>query len=155
MRNVPRLKKKSLKKVEQILVPSLAADYSSSLIRNSRVEHTSETRSPFLKKEMADEKFDSMLLMIAQQHQGIDPLLDTFFSFLNRKTDFFLRPQMAKEAVQKAMANHIAKAEDREREEKKKKAAADAAVLKNSTMTTMRLRRNALPLWLLLSAKRR
>eukprot|EP01135_Chromosphaera_perkinsii_P001144 Nk52_evm1s159 gene=Nk52_evmTU1s159 len=36
------------------------------------------------------DKFDSILLGIAQQHQGIEDLLDTFFGFLERKTDFFV-----------------------------------------------------------------
>lgn len=34
---------------------------------------------------LEDEQFDSMLLMIAQRSGGIEPLLDTFFSFLRRK----------------------------------------------------------------------
>jgi hypothetical protein len=38
---------------------------------------------------LADERFDGMLLNIAQQSQGIEPLLDAVFSFLRRKTDFF------------------------------------------------------------------
>ncbi|GMF26102.1 unnamed protein product [Phytophthora lilii] len=35
------------------------------------------------------DRFDSMLLTIAQSQRGIEPLLDTVFSFLRRKTDFF------------------------------------------------------------------
>ena len=33
--------------------------------------------------------WDGMLLMLARENQGIDNLLDTFFGFLYRKTDFF------------------------------------------------------------------
>ena len=36
-----------------------------------------------------DDRFDGMFLTIAQQAQGIEPLLDNLFSFLRRKTDFF------------------------------------------------------------------
>jgi len=36
-----------------------------------------------------DEKFDGMYMQIAQQARGIDPLLNSMFSFLRRKTDFF------------------------------------------------------------------
>jgi hypothetical protein len=34
---------------------------------------------------LQDERFDAPLLMIAQQSQGIEPLLDAVFSFLRRK----------------------------------------------------------------------
>ena len=33
---------------------------------------------------------DEMLLSIASRLGGIEPLLQTFFSFLNRKTDFYV-----------------------------------------------------------------
>ena len=38
---------------------------------------------------MDDERFDGMYLQVAQTIGGIDPLLDSFFGFLRRKTDFF------------------------------------------------------------------
>ena len=38
---------------------------------------------------MAEDRFDGMFLTVAQQAQGIEPLMDAMFSFLRRKTDFF------------------------------------------------------------------
>lgn len=42
--------------------------------------------------EFADGRFDGLYLTVAQQARGIEPLLDTMFSFLRRKTDFFAGP---------------------------------------------------------------
>lgn len=39
-----------------------------------------------------DERFDGLYSTIASQTQGIEPLLDSIFSFLRRKTDFFDGP---------------------------------------------------------------
>eukprot|EP00545_Synedropsis_sp_CCMP1620_P001006 CAMPEP_0119007288 /NCGR_PEP_ID=MMETSP1176-20130426/2907_1 /TAXON_ID=265551 /ORGANISM="Synedropsis recta cf, Strain CCMP1620" /LENGTH=312 /DNA_ID=CAMNT_0006959403 /DNA_START=56 /DNA_END=991 /DNA_ORIENTATION=- len=39
-----------------------------------------------------DERFDGLYVSVAQQTKGIEPLLDTVFSFLRRKSDFFAGP---------------------------------------------------------------
>lgn len=36
-----------------------------------------------------DDRWDGMYLSLAQQNQGIENLLESFFGFLRRKTDFF------------------------------------------------------------------
>lgn len=36
-----------------------------------------------------DDRFDGLYLNLAQQNQGIDNLLESFFGFLRRKTDFY------------------------------------------------------------------
>jgi len=41
---------------------------------------------------MDDERFDGLYLNVAQTTKGIEPLLDSVFSFLRRKTDFFNGP---------------------------------------------------------------
>lgn len=43
-------------------------------------------------KYIDDDRFDGLYLNVAQTTRGIDPLLDTVFSFLRRKTDFFAGP---------------------------------------------------------------
>jgi len=48
-------------------------------------------------------RFDGLLLGMAQQHTGgIHEMLETFFGFLRRKTDFFSQPENAKKVVLKA-----------------------------------------------------
>lgn len=59
------------------------------------------------------ERFDGMLMTIAQQQQGIEPLLDTVFSFLRRKTDFFrgATQQVVEKTVMESVKKHAALAE--------------------------------------------
>jgi hypothetical protein len=35
-------------------------------------------------------RFDALLTQLAQQHGGVESLLDSFFDFLHRKTDFYV-----------------------------------------------------------------
>eukprot|EP01038_Epipyxis_sp_PR26KG_P015417 gene15417-20799_t len=55
-----------------------------------------------------DERFDGMFLTVAQQSQGIEPLLDNLFSFLRRKTDFFsgATPEKIEELVMNVIRKH-------------------------------------------------
>jgi hypothetical protein len=46
---------------------------------------------------MADEPYDAVLLGLAQQHKGIEPLLSSIFSFFRRKTDLFVVQNMSVE----------------------------------------------------------
>lgn len=91
---------------------------------------------------MSNERFDGMLLGIAQQHPGVEPLIDTFMSFLYRKTDFFSKPDAAAAMVNevtskyKTMAlekENLKKKEDAERAAKAAAAAASAASAKPAT----------------------
>jgi hypothetical protein len=56
----------------------------------------------------ANEKFDGVLLAMAQQHDGVESLLNTIFSFLERKTDFFTAasPQAVENVVTKVLKDH-------------------------------------------------
>lgn len=36
-----------------------------------------------------DDRFDGLYMKLAQENQGIENLLESFFGFLRRKTDFF------------------------------------------------------------------
>jgi hypothetical protein len=54
-----------------------------------------------------DDRFDGLFLQIAHQTQGIEPILDTLFSFLRRKSDFFSPP--GGEDIEKGCEAAIAK----------------------------------------------
>ena len=73
---------------------------------------SSSSSSPF----EDDERFDGLYMNVAQTARGIDPLLDTVFGFLRRKTDFFAGPpgadadkgtELAMEKVQQVMEKHV------------------------------------------------
>ena len=49
---------------------------------------------------MAAEEFDGMLMNIAERKRGIEPMLDTVFGFLRRRTDFFKGKASSKVHVQ-------------------------------------------------------
>ena len=55
-------------------------------------ENSTGTRPkpPSLREIMEDERFDGLFMNVANQAKGIEPLLDNLFSFLRRKTDFFV-----------------------------------------------------------------
>ena len=63
-----------------------------------------------------------MYINIAQQIGGIEPLLDSFFGFLRRKTDF-LNGAATESAAQETVIKALKKNLDRYQEDTKEKAA--------------------------------
>merc|ERR1719188_2186499 len=75
-----------------------------------------------------EERFDGILLNIAQQAGSIDSILDTFFGFLQRKTDFFTGAQdekTAEEMVLKYYKKHWKAGQKRRHEQQEKNRIAD------------------------------
>ena len=78
-----------------------------------------------------EERFDGVFLSVAQQAQGIEPLLDSLFSFLRRKTDFYsgaskedIEDLVLKVVRKQAALNEQTEAkkkQEREKEERKRK----------------------------------
>jgi len=78
--------------------------------------------------EGSDERFDGVLLNIAQQSGSIDSILDAFFGFLQRKTDFFTGAQdeqAAEQMILKYYKKHWKVGQKRRQEQQERNRAAD------------------------------
>ncbi len=73
-----------------------------------------------------DERFDGLYMNVANTTRGIEPLLDTMFSFLRRKTDFFNGPNgedtdAAVKKVNQVLQKHVQIHELTKKKEEEKK----------------------------------
>ncbi len=81
-----------------------------------------------------DERFDGLYMNVANTARGIEPLLDTMFSFLRRKTDFFNGPngqdtdaavKKVNEVLQKHVQLHNQEKKKKDDEKKRKEKEAE------------------------------
>lgn len=86
-----------------------------------------------------DERFDGLYMNVAQTARGIDPLLDTVFGFLRRKTDFFsVGPEKATAKVEEVLAKHVKRhLADQEKTAKKQKVSKPAPKPKEDDVIEM------------------
>ncbi len=84
-----------------------------------------------------DERFDGLYMNVAQTARGIEPLLDTVFSFLRRKTDFFNGPggegtSVAVAKVNEVLQKHVDLYEKDHQQQQKKKEASKKKIPKTT-----------------------
>ena len=86
---------------------------------------------------LKDEKFDTILMSIAKECNGIDDILNAYFGFLRRKTDFFGHMDRAQVAIDNQMKQQAAQYErEIAAEEAARKAKAAAAAAAAATAAT-------------------